>query len=185
MPHTLLGLSGALRDGSTNRKLLRDAARLYGADHFVEANLNLPLYDGDLESNAGLPEEVKLLVQQIADADAVLISTPEYNGAISGVLKNALDWISRHWEKPLVGKPVAVMSAAAGRAGGVRGQTMLRSCLTPFRPRLALAPEVAIADSGNAFDPVGCLVSERYVASVTTLMDTLKAEVEKGMMAVN
>ncbi len=179
MPHTLLGLSGALREDSTNSKLLREAARLYGAERYVEGNLNLPLYDGDLESNSGLPEEVKLLVQQIADADAVLISTPEYNGAISGVLKNALDWISRHWEKPMVGKPVAVMSAAAGRAGGVRGQTMLRTCLVPFRPRLALAPEVGIADSGNAFDESGHLLSERYVASVTTLMDTLKTEVTR------
>ena len=177
MPHKLLGISGALRADSTNSKLLRDAARLYGADSYVQANLNLPLYDGDLESSAGIPEEVKLLVQQIAEADAVLISTPEYNGAITGVLKNALDWISRHWEKPMVGKPVAVMSAAAGRAGGVRAQTMLRSCLVAFRPRLALAPEVGIADSGNAFDENGHLASERYVASVTALMEALKADV--------
>ncbi|WP_412551435.1 NADPH-dependent FMN reductase [Shimia sp. MIT910701] len=177
MPHKLLGISGALRADSTNSKLLREAARLYGADSYVEANLNLPLYDGDLESNSGIPEEVKLLVQQIAEADAVLISTPEYNGAVTGVLKNALDWISRHWEKPMVGKPTALMSAAAGRAGGVRAQTMLRSCLVAFRPRITLAPEVGIADSGNAFDDNGQFVSERYTTSVTTLMDALKADV--------
>ncbi|WP_294225530.1 NAD(P)H-dependent oxidoreductase, partial [uncultured Shimia sp.] len=129
MPHKLLGISGALRADSTNSKLLREAARLYCADSYVEANLNIPLYDGDLESNNGIPAEVALLVQQIAEADAVLISTPEYNGAVTGVLKNALDWISRHSEKPMVGKPTALMSAAAGRAGGVRAQTMLRSCL--------------------------------------------------------
>jgi chromate reductase len=179
MPHKLLGISGALRADSTNSKLLREAARLYGADSYVEANLNIPLYDGDLESNSGLPEEVKLLVQQIADADAVLISTPEYNGAVTGVLKNALDWISRHWEKPMVGKPTALMSAAAGRAGGVRAQTMLRTFLVAFRPRITLAPEVGIADSGNAFDENGQFVSERYTASVTTLMDALKADVEQ------
>ncbi|NKW91118.1 NAD(P)H-dependent oxidoreductase [Rhodobacteraceae bacterium R_SAG9] len=180
MPHKLLGISGALRTDSTNSKLLREAARLYGADSYVEANLNIPLYDGDLESNTGIPEEVKLLVQQIAEADAVLISTPEYNGAVTGVLKNALDWISRHWEKPMVGKPTALMSAAAGRAGGVRAQTMLRSCLVAFRPRITLAPEVGIADSGNAFDDNGQFVSERYAASVTTLMDALKADVEQA-----
>lgn len=180
MPNKLLGISGALRTDSTNSKLLREAARLYGADSYVEANLNIPLYDGDLESNSGIPEEVKLLVQQIAEADAVLISTPEYNGAVTGVLKNALDWISRHSEKPMVGKPTALMSAAAGRAGGVRAQTMLRSCLVAFRPRITLAPEVGIADSGNAFDDNGRFVSERYAASVTTLMDALKADVEQA-----
>jgi len=177
MPHKLLGISGALRADSTNSKLLREAARLYGADSYVEANLNIPLYDGNLESNSGLPEEVKLVVQQIAEADAVLISTPEYNGAVTGVLKNALDWISRHWEKPMVGKPTALMSAAAGRAGGVRAQTMLRTCLVAFRPSITLAPEVGIADSGNAFDENGQFLSERYAASVTTLMDALKADV--------
>ncbi|SMP04679.1 NADPH-dependent FMN reductase [Shimia sagamensis] len=179
MPHKLLGISGALRADSTNSKLLREAARLYGADSYVEANLNIPLYDGDLESNSGIPEEVKRLVQQIAEADAVLISTPEYNGAVTGVLKNALDWISRHWEKPMVGKPVALMSAAAGRAGGVRAQTMLRSCLVAFRPRITLAPEIGIADSGNAFDENGQLTNERYATSVTTLMAALKADVDQ------
>ncbi|SFM61150.1 NADPH-dependent FMN reductase [Shimia aestuarii] len=178
MPHTLLGLSGALRTGSTNRKLLREAARLYGADSYIEADLDLPLYDGDDEDRDGIPEAVNLLIRQLSEADAVLIATPEYNGGITGVLKNALDWISRHSEKPLVGKPVAVMSAAAGRAGGVRGQTMLRTCLVPFRPRIALASEVGIADSGNAFDADGKLISDRYAASVQTLMDTLRAEVD-------
>ena len=179
MPHTLLGLSGALRTGSTNRKLLREAARLYGADNYIEADLNLPLYDGDDEDRDGIPEGVNLLIRQLSEADAVLIATPEYNGGITGVLKNALDWISRHSEKPLVGKPVAVMSAAAGRAGGVRGQTMLRTCLVPFRPRITLAPEVGIADSRNAFDADGKLISDRYVASVQTLMDTLRSDVER------
>ncbi|MGR3714522.1 MAG: NADPH-dependent FMN reductase [Shimia sp.] len=178
MPHTLLGLSGALRAGSTNTALLREAARLYGADSYVQANLNLPLYDGDLEDSAGIPEAVNALVAQIAEADAVLISTPEYNAGVTGVLKNALDWISRHSEKPLVGKPVAVMSAAAGRAGGVRAQTMLRTCLVPFRPRITLAPEMGLAGSGGAFDEDGHLSSERTVASLAALMDVLRADVE-------
>ncbi len=177
MPHALLGLSGALRTGSTNSALLREAARLYGADSYVEADLNLPLYDGDMEDEDGIPEAVNTLVAQIAAADAVLISTPEYNGAVTGVLKNALDWISRHSDKPMVGKPTALMSAAAGRAGGVRAQTMLRSCLVAFRPRITLAPEVGIADSGNAFDADGRFVNDRYAASVQTLMDALKADV--------
>lgn len=180
MPHKLLGLSGALRTGSTNKLLLREAARLYGATEYVEADLNLPLYDGDLESESGLPEGVNQLVQQIAEADALLISTPEYNAGVTGVLKNALDWISRHSDKPMVGKPTALMSAAAGRAGGVRAQTMLRSCLVAFRPQITLAPEFGLANSSNEFDGDGRLTSEHYTASLTTLMETLKADVERG-----
>ncbi|WP_422048398.1 NADPH-dependent FMN reductase [Shimia sp.] len=180
MPHKLLGLSGALRSGSTNRLLLREAARLYGAADYVEADLNLPLYDGDLESESGLPEGVNTLVAQIAEADALLISTPEYNAGVTGVLKNALDWISRHSEKPMVGKPTALMSAAAGRAGGVRAQTMLRSCLVAFRPRIALGSEFGLANSSNEFDADGRLTSEHYTASLTALMEALKDDVGRG-----
>ena len=110
---TLLGLPGALREGSANRKLLREAARLSGAD-YTEANLRLPLYDNDLEDAEGLPEAVETLVRQIAEADAVAISTPEYNSGVSGVLKNALDWISRTEGNVWADKPVAIMSAIAG-----------------------------------------------------------------------
>ncbi|WP_370231396.1 NADPH-dependent FMN reductase, partial [Cognatishimia sp.] len=147
MAYHLLGISGSLRKDSVNSKLIREAARLFGEAQFTEADLNIPLYDGDLEEADGLPTKVQTLVDQIASADAVIISTPEYNGGISGVLKNALDWVSRAKPSPWASKPVAVMSAAAGRAGGVRAQTMLRTCMTPFSVRLAAAPEVGIASA--------------------------------------
>ncbi|MEJ2036038.1 MAG: NAD(P)H-dependent oxidoreductase, partial [Maritimibacter sp.] len=102
---TLLGISGALRQGSTNRLLLREAVRAFGAASLVEADLRLPLYDGDLEEASGIPTPVQRLADQIAAADAVLISTPEYNKNISGVLKNALDWVSRVKGNPWNGKP--------------------------------------------------------------------------------
>ena len=76
---TLLGLSGSLRAGSFNRKLLSEAARLFGDAHYFEGDLNLPLYNGDLEDAEGIPAAVQKLADQIAAADAVLISTPEYN----------------------------------------------------------------------------------------------------------
>ena len=91
----LLGLSGALRKGSTNTLLLQEAARLLGDAELTLADLNLPLYDGDLEAAEGVPAAVQKLAAQIAEADAVVISTPEYNRGLSGVLKNALDWVSR------------------------------------------------------------------------------------------
>ena len=173
----LLGLSGALRRDSTNTKLLRVAARHYGGE-FVEADLRLPLYDGDLEERNGIPAEVEALGDQIKDADAVIVSTPEYNQSLSGVLKNALDWVSRVEGSPWEDKPVALMSAAAGRAGGARGNYALRLAITPFRPRL-LSGEVLLAASRSQFDENGALVSEQYNATVQKLMNALKAEVAR------
>ncbi|MEM6372428.1 MAG: NAD(P)H-dependent oxidoreductase, partial [Pseudomonadota bacterium] len=117
---TLLAISGSLRAESTNTKLLREAARLFGPCDLIEGDLNLPLYDGDAEERDGIPASVQTLSDQIEAADAVLISTPEYNKGPSGALKNALDWVSRTEGSPWAGKPVAVMSSAAGRAGGER-----------------------------------------------------------------
>lgn len=174
----LLGISGSLRRESVNSKLIREAARLYGDATFEEANLNLPLYNGDDEDAEGLPALAQKLVEQISAADGIVIATPEYNSAITGVLKNALDWVSRSKPSPWNGKPVAVMSAAAGRAGGIRAQTMLRTCMTPFNVRVAAAPEVGIAGAGSEFDDNGHLTSERYTASVQRLMDALRREIE-------
>ena len=177
--HTLLGLSGALRAGSTNRKLLREAARLFDPARYTEADLNLPLYDGDAEDAHGIPDAVQRLADQIAAADAVVISTPEYNKGPSGVLKNALDWVSRTRGAPWRDKPVAVMSAAAGRAGGERAQMVLRGFLVPFRPRLLTGPEMHLADSRNQFDENGRLTGELYLRTLTELMQALRAGIAR------
>lgn len=176
--HRLLGISGALRAGSTNRKLLAEALRLYGPAETQVADLRLPLYDGDLEDAEGIPAEVQRLADQISEADAVVIASPEYNKCIPGVLKNALDWISRTKGGPWNGKPVALISANAGRTGGETGQFTIRHAMTPFRPRFVLGPQVMVADSGNAFDDAGHLVSERYTKGLIGLMEQLRAEVE-------
>lgn len=172
----LLGISGSLRNGSYNTQLVLEAARHFAPDDYTHANLRLPLYDGDLEVTDGIPAEVQTLADQIAQADAVVISTPEYNKSLSGVLKNALDWVSRTEGAPWADKPVAIVSAAAGRAGGERSQYALRLCLTPFRPRLLTGPEVLVGECFDHFDAAGRLTSARYERALTTLMDTLKAE---------
>lgn len=169
---TLLGLSGSLRANSANTKLLHEAARLSGAT-FTGADLRLPLYDNDVEDAKGLPEAVETLVRQIAEADAVAISTPEYNSGVSGVLKNALDWISRSSGNPWADKPVILISAAAGRSGGARALTMLRACMVPFRPHVMAGPEVAVADCNNQFDDNGHL-TPRYEKSLQQLMVSLR-----------
>ena len=174
----LLGISGSLRKGATNRKLLREAARLFEPGAFIEADLNLPLFDGDMETEEGIPDAVQVLADQIAQAHAVIISTPEYNKGPSGVLKNALDWSSRTTGTPWMDKPVAVMSAAAGRAGGERAQLILRSFLVPFQPRILQGPELHLADSSNEFDVGGRLINNRYEHILGRLMKKLRTEAE-------
>ncbi|PTE15378.1 NADPH-dependent FMN reductase [Pseudogemmobacter blasticus] len=171
---TLLGIPGALRSGSTNRLLLAQARLAFGAAHYTEADLRLPLYDGDLEDREGIPEPVQTLAGQIAAADAIVIATPEYNKAPPGVLKNALDWVSRTKGGPWKEKPVAIISAAGGRGGGDRSQFALRLMLTPFQPHLLTGPEVLVADSGNAFDADGRLKDPRYQKVLDELMQALR-----------
>lgn len=171
---TLLGISGSLRQASTNTKLMRNAADIFAPDTFIEGDLNFPLYNGDLEDAEGIPAAVQTLADQIAAADAVIISTPEYNKALSGVLKNALDWVSRTKGNPWKDKPLAIMSAAAGRAGGERSQFSLRLAMMAFRPRILQGPEVLVAQSGKAFDEDGRLMGELYIKSLTELMDELR-----------
>lgn len=173
---TLLGISGSLRIDATNRKLLREAARFFGDCTYLEADVNFPLYDGDAEAADGVPKSVQRLADQIAAADAVIISTPEYNKGPSGVLKNALDWVSRTKGNPWKAKPLAVMSAAAGRAGGERAQMILRGFMVPFRPRILQGPEMHLAGSSKEFDEHGRLTGELYIKTLKELMDGLRAE---------
>ncbi|MGR3761666.1 NADPH-dependent FMN reductase [Roseobacteraceae bacterium NS-SX3] len=173
----LLTISGSLRAAATNRRLVAEAARLFGPAEVAVADLNLPLYDGDDEARDGIPPAVQRLADQIAAVDAVAISTPEYNKGPSGVLKNALDWVSRTEGNPWADKPVAVMSAAAGRAGGERAQMILRGFLVPFQPRLITGPEVHLANSSKEFGEDGRLLSDRYAATLETLMQKLRAEI--------
>lgn len=175
---TLLGISGALRRESSNTRLMREGARLFGDCTWIEADLRLPLYDGDLETSEGIPGAVQTLADRIAQADGVLISGPEYNKSISGVLKNALDWVSRVKGNPWKGKPVAIMSSAAGRSGGETGQYMLRHALAPFSPRFALSGAVTLGDGRNQFDENGRLTNERAERLLTNLMEALRVEID-------
>ena len=171
---TLVGLCGSLRAGSFNRKLMLEAAALFGPASFIDADLRLPLYDADLEDAQGIPPEVQLLSDQVATADAVLVVTPEYNQSVSGVMKNALDWISRTKGGPWKGKPVAILTAAAGRAGGARASYALRLCLAPFRPNLVAGPEILIAGAQNEFDDAGRLTSDFYRGALAEHMELLR-----------
>ncbi len=173
----LLGISGALRKASTNTLLIKEAARLSPFDTLELGNLRMPLYDGDLEAADGIPAEAQKLAEQIKGADAILFSTPEYNGNLPGVLKNGLDWVSRVEGAPMAGKPVAIVSAAAGGSGGARAQYSLRACLVAFQGNVLQGPEVMIGASFKAFDDEGRLVNEDSVKFLTAKMEALAAHV--------
>ncbi|MDJ0629247.1 MAG: NAD(P)H-dependent oxidoreductase [Rhodobacter sp.] len=176
--HRLLGICGSLRAPSVNRKLLNEAIRLYGPADVQIADLRLPLYDGDLQDAEGIPQAVEALSAQIADADAVLIATPEYNKAITGVLKNALDWVSRTDANPWKAKLVAIVSASAGRTGGEAGQYSVIHALAAFRPRMSSGPMLTVGEGYKQFDEDGRLINERYVDKLTQVVETLRAEVD-------
>jgi chromate reductase len=175
----LLGICGSLRADSWNRALMHEAALIFDGA-FSEGSLRLPLYDGDLESRDGIPPEVQALADAIAQADAVVIASPEYNKSYPGVLKNALDWVSRTKGNPWLGKPVAVMSGTAGFTGGARANYALRLGLMPFRPEVLPGPELLVANVAEQFDADRRLTNDRYRATLTELMDDLRARAARG-----
>lgn len=176
---TLLGMSGSLRAGSFNRKLLAEAVHRFAPATSLEGDLRLPLYDGDLEEREGLPEPVRRLTDAIAQADAVVIASPEYNKGVTGVMKNALDWISRAEGFPLGDKPTAVISANAGRTGGETGQYMLRACLVPLRAAVLTHPQVMVAGAEQHFDADDKLATESYASALDALMARLREAAER------
>ncbi|TQM92182.1 NADPH-dependent FMN reductase [Roseinatronobacter monicus] len=169
----LVGLCGSLRKESWNRKLMHAAREAFGPAEFAEGNLRLPLFDEDLEAQ-GMPAEVTKLKDLIANADAVVIACPEYNKAPPGVLKNALDWLSRGGA-PWKDKPVAIVSAAAGRAGGERTQFALRLMMVAFRPYLLQGPEMLLSNPSKAFDDQGNLTDEMATKLLNELMQDLRS----------
>lgn len=171
---TLLGISGSLRKASYNTMLVREAARLFGPDEFVLADLNLPLFNEDLEAE-GLPASVQMLMDQVAAADAIVISTPEYNKAPPGALKNALDWLSRKKPMPTAGKPCAVVSSTAGGAGGERSTSALYLMLVPFGMRVVYNPEIFVGRASTKFGGDGRLSDEATIDFLQKKMDALKA----------
>lgn len=169
----LLGISGSLRRGSYNTMLVHEAARAFAPDEFRLADLNLPLFNADVEAE-GLPAPVRQLCDQVIWADAVVVSCPEYNKGPSGVMKNALDWLSRPRPAPMAGKPVAVVSAAAGAAGGERSKSAMYLFLVPFKVHLVLHPEVNVGNAREQFDANGRLANETRRAALEKLMAALR-----------
>lgn len=157
----VLGIAGSLRKGSYNSAALRAAAAVApaGINLSLTGLAGIPLYDEDVRS-AGTPPAVTALAQAITDADAVLIATPEYNYSIPGVLKNAIDSLSRLDPQPFAGKPVAIMGASIGRLGTARAQYHLRQVFVFLDAMVLNRPEVMIAAAHTLVDDSGTLSDE-------------------------
>ena len=156
-PLLILGISGSLRRASYNTALLRAAVELMPPGMTLEVFdlAPLPMFNQDAERP--FPKPVAEFRARVAQADALLIATPEYNSSISGVLKNAIDWASRPPQQPLKGKPVAIMGASTGNFGTVRAQLHLRQILTHVGALPLGKPEVLVARAEQAFDAAGNL----------------------------
>ena len=157
----ILAFDGSGRVDSMNGKLLKEAvASLKAKEADVTVinlhEMDLPLYDGDLERESGIPESAQKLKKLFNSHDALLIASPEYNGGMSGLLKNAIDWVSRQLEGEgmypgIKGKVVGLMSAAPGKLGGMRGLAQLNTTL--FGMGALVLPEiVSISFYKDAFE---------------------------------
>ena len=157
----ILAITGSLRAESFNTKALKAAAALAPAGvELLHTDLaGIPLYREE-DYQQGFPAAVEALRRAIRDADAVLISTPEYNYSVPGVLKNAIDWVSRPPDQPFSGKALAIMGASAGRLGTARAQYHLRQVFVFLNAHVLNQPEVMIAVAQNAFDDKGRLTDE-------------------------
>lgn len=161
-------ISGSLRQGSYNTALVKTAQELAPSGMSITcANIgDIPIYNGDVE-NQGLPVSVTNLAEKIRSADGVLISTPEYNYSIPGVLKNAIDWLSRIDNQPFAGKPVALMGASMGGQGSSRAQYHLRQVFVFLDGRIMNKPEIFVGAAHTKFDDTGKLTDKdtgKYVA---------------------
>ena len=170
----VLALCGSLRKASYNRGLLKAAAELAPAGMQVEVVgiEGVPLFSEDLEKE-GMPEAVAELRLKGKEADGILIGCPEYNYGVAGVLKNAVDWLSRaHGEPrtPFVGRPVAIMGASLSLIGTARAQAQLRQALQACGALTMPSPEVHVIRAQDKFDAEGNLTDQPTRDAVAKLM---------------
>jgi chromate reductase len=174
----ILGIAGSVRRGSHNRRLLRAAGELLPPGvEFVEWDGlgGLPIFDEDLETTP--PPAVQELLEAIAEADGLLIATPEYNASVPGGLKNALDWASRPFpDNVLRDKPSAVIGASTGLFGAVWAQAEVRKALKASGAH-ALESELPVGMADSAFDPDGTLADPELEARLGDVMGDLLREV--------
>ncbi len=166
-PARILVFSGSTRTGSYNRKLAENAARMLKEAGAEVTRLNLadypiPLYDGDLEKAHGLPENAAKLQHMFTEHDGFFIACPEYNGLITPLLKNTIDWLTRPGAEgtaPLRDKAAGLGAASPGALGGIRGLVTVRMLLNNLLVHV-VPHQVAVSRAADAFDDNDLLVDE-------------------------
>lgn len=159
---TILGISGSLRKASLNAALLRAGAELMpdGATLDVNGIAGIPLYDGDLEAESGIPPAVAALKAKLAAADGLLLVTPEYNNSIPGAFKNAIDWMTRPASdiaKHFGDKPVAVIGASPGGFGTILAQQAWLPVLRTLGTRPYFGKKLMVSRANKLMDEKGAL----------------------------
>ncbi|MEV7520571.1 NAD(P)H-dependent oxidoreductase [Streptomyces sp. NPDC091371] len=180
----VLVLSGSSRTGSVNARLASLVAAQIGragavADPATLADFPMPPYDGDVEADEGLPKGALALCERIELAQALVIASPEYNASVPGVLKNAIDWVSRYRPQPFKDKQSLLVSASPSMVGGNRGLWALRVPLEHLGARVY--PDMfSLAGAHHAFGEDGALadtgLGERLGATIGSFLDLVEAD---------
>lgn len=170
----ILGISGSLRKESFNRRALQLAKKIAAAAGATVTEidlkeLDLPIYDGDIEAQ-GMPESAMKLKRAIEAADMLLIASPEYNYSVSGALKNAIDWASRSGNS-FDGKIAAIFGASGGVFGTLRGQYHLRQIFEQLNVLLLPTPIAIIPNAPQAFNENGELTDAKTQEKLKTLIE--------------
>jgi chromate reductase len=182
----VLVICGSLRKGSYNAALTRELPKLAPLEIKLITAPSIekfPLYNADVQDAAGFPGPVNDLAEAIRAADGVLFVTPEYNWSMPGVLKNAIDWVSRMKDQPFENKPVAIQSVSQGPLGGARMQYHWRMSMTFLKAQIFGTPEVFVGSAAGKFDKNTLALTDQPTKDAVKAQLTAFAKYIKRMKA--
>lgn len=168
---------GSIRENSSNGMLAKALKAAAPDVVFNYIDINLPLYNEDVE-RTGMPLGVERAKEVVEAADGILFVTPEYNRSIPGVLKNAIDWVSRPYgQSSFANKPVGIVGSSVGPVGTAMAQADLRRIMLFQNAKVMGQPEVYVANTGEVFDEAGNVISERWRKNFHQFMEAFIAQI--------